>query len=251
MQTEAGLTLPRAIVILKGTYTGGSTNGEGQLQIKSDFSKGPVVLLVLFIGYETQELLRNAPDNALTVTLRPSAVLDQVVVAASRVEENISQVPVTVEKLNQRQIEQITTPDLVAGLGCFKGIDASSSSMLTTSFSIRGFNSSRLERVIQLADYMDTQIPSLSSNFGNLLGTSGLDVVSIKIVHGPTSARYGANAFNGVMYTKSKDPFRDPGLTVRLQGGNRARRRTAPITWAFWADFCKPNRLWPRMPTAI
>ena len=58
-----------------------------------------------FIGYETQELPLNAPDNALTVTLRPSAVLDQVVVAASRVEENIGQVPVTVEKLNQRQVE--------------------------------------------------------------------------------------------------------------------------------------------------
>ena len=53
-----------------------------------------------FIGYEIQELPLNAPDNALTVMLRPSAVLDQVVVSASRVEENIGQVPVTVEKLS-------------------------------------------------------------------------------------------------------------------------------------------------------
>ncbi|MCC3154092.1 TonB-dependent receptor plug domain-containing protein [Hymenobacter sp. BT770] len=174
-----------------------------------------------FIGYETQELPLTEPDNALTVTLRPSAVLDQVVVAASRVEENIGQVPVTVEKLNQRQVEQITTPDLVAGLGRFKGIDISSSSLLTTSFSTRGFNSSRSERVIQLADYMDTQVPSLSSNFGNLLGMPVLDVASVEIVHGPASALYGANAFNGVLLTNSKDPFKDPGLTVRLRGGNR------------------------------
>ena len=109
----------------------------------------------------------------------------------------------------------------MAGLGRFKGIDVSSSSMLTTSFSTRGFNSSRSERVIQLADYMDTQIPSLSSNFGNMLGTSVLDVASIEIVHGPASALYGANAFNGVILTNSKDPFCDPGLTVRLRGGNR------------------------------
>ena len=87
-------------------------------------------------------------------------MLDQVVVAASRVEESIGQVPVTVEKLDQRQVEQITTPDLVAGLARFKGIDMSSSSMLTTSFSTRGFNSSRSERVIQLADYMDTPSPA-------------------------------------------------------------------------------------------
>ena len=100
VQTEAGLPLPGATAILKGTYTGGSTNADGLFQIKADFSKGPVILLVSFIGYETQELPLNAPENALTVTLRPSAVLDQMVVAASRVEENIGQVPVTVEKLN-------------------------------------------------------------------------------------------------------------------------------------------------------
>ncbi|WP_210514290.1 TonB-dependent receptor [Hymenobacter terricola] len=221
VQTEAGMPLPGATVFFKGTYTGGSTNEEGQFQIKSDFSKGALVLSVSFIGYETQELPLSQPDNALIVTLRPSAVLDQVVVAASRVEESIGQVPVTVEKLSQRQVEQITTPDLVAGLGRFKGIDVSSSSMLTTSFSTRGFNSSRSERVIQLADYMDTQIPSLSSYFGNLLGTPVLDVASVEIVHGPASALYGANAFNGVLLTNSKDPFKDPGLTVRLRGGNR------------------------------
>ena len=221
VQTEAGTPLPGATVIVKGTYTGSSTNEEGQFQLKADFSKGPVTLTVSFIGYETQELPLSAADNAISLTLRPSAVLDQVVVAASRVEESIGQVPVTVEKLSQRQVEQITTPDLVAGLGRFKGIDVSSSSMLTTSFSTRGFNSSRSERVIQLADYMDTQLPSLSSNFGNLLGTPVLDVASVEIVHGPASALYGANAFNGVLLTNSKDPFRDPGLTVRLRGGNR------------------------------
>ncbi|GAB3861058.1 TonB-dependent receptor [Hymenobacter terrigena] len=221
VQTEAGMPLPGATIFFKGTYNGGSTNEEGLFQIKADFSKGPQVLSVSFVGYETQVLTLAQPDNALVVTLRPSAVLDQVVVAASRVEESIGQVPVTVEKLNQRQVEQITTPDLVAGLGRFKGIDVSSSSLLTTSFSTRGFNSSRSERVIQLSDYMDTQVPSLSSYFGNLLGAPVLDVASVEIVHGPASALYGANAFNGVLLTNSKDPFKDPGLTVRLRGGNR------------------------------
>ena len=221
VQTEAGIPLPGATVLFKGTYTGNSTNEEGQFAVKGDFSKGIQTLSVSFIGYETQELPLSGPENALVITLRPSAVLDQVVVAASRVEENIGQVPVTVEKLDQRQVEQLTTPDLVAGLARFKAIDISSSSMLATSFSTRGFNSSRSERVIQLADYMDTQLPSLSSNFGNLLGMPVLDVASVEVVHGPASALYGANAFNGVLLTNSKDPFLNPGLTVRLRGGNR------------------------------
>jgi iron complex outermembrane receptor protein len=221
VQTEAGTPLPGATVFFKGTYTGNSTNEEGQFQVKGDFSKGVLTLSVSFIGYETQELPMSGPDNALVVTLRPSAVLSQVVVAASRVEENIGQVPVTIEKLDQRQIAQITTPDVVAGLGRFKGIDVSSSSMFISSFSTRGFNSSRSERVIQLADYMDTQLPSLSSNFGNLLGTPVLDIASVEVVHGPASALYGANAFNGVLLTNSRDPFLDPGLSVRVRAGNR------------------------------
>jgi outer membrane receptor protein involved in Fe transport len=222
VQAESGMPVPGATVFIKGTYIGSSTNEEGQFELtKVNFAAPPVVLVISFVGYENQEIPLSQPDNAIQVILKPSAMLDQVVVAASRVEENIGQVPVTVEKINQRQVEQLATPDLVAGLARFKGIDISSSSMLATSFSTRGFNSSRSERVIQLADYMDTSIPSLSSNFGNLLGTPVLDVASVEVVHGPASALYGANAFNGVLLTNSKDPFTTEGLTVRLRGGNR------------------------------
>ena len=67
---------------------------------------------------------------------------------------------------------------------------------------------------------MVAQLPSLSSNFGNLPGIPVLDVASVGIVHGPASALYGANAFNGVLLTNSKDAFRGLGLTVRLRGAN-------------------------------
>ena len=42
VQTEAGMPLPGATVFLKGTYTGGSTNEEGQFQLKGDFARGPL-----------------------------------------------------------------------------------------------------------------------------------------------------------------------------------------------------------------
>jgi len=221
VQTEAGAPLPGATVFLKGTYLGGSTNEEGRFDVKGVQNRFPATLIVSFIGYENQELVLSQADNNIEVTLRPTTLLTQRVVAASRVEENIGQVPVTIEKIDYRQLGQLTTPDLVAGLARYKGVDVSSSSMLTTSFSTRGFNSSRSERVIQLADYMDTQLPSLSSYFGNLLGAPILDIASVELVHGPASALYGANAFNGVLLTNSRDPFLDPGLTVRLRGGNR------------------------------
>ncbi|MCC2545892.1 TonB-dependent receptor [Hymenobacter sp. BT175] len=220
--TDTGEALPGATVFIKGTFIGTSTDRDGKFLLKADFSNPPVVLSVSFVGFETQEVSLTAPDNDVKVGMKISSNLTaEVIASASRIEESLLQAPVTVDKLTERQVEQITTPDLLSGLARVRGVDVSSSSLLTSSISTRGFNSSRSERVIQLADYMDTQLPSLSSNFGNLLGIPDLDVESIEIVHGPASALYGANAFNGVVLFNSKDPFVNEGLTVRLRGGNR------------------------------
>jgi len=222
VQTEAGEPLPGATIFIKGTFIGSSTDRDGKFALKADFTEPPVVISVSFVGYETREIGISKAQQEVRVVLPLSTTLtNTVVVSASRVAESISKVAVTVEKVNTRQVESLTTPDLLAGLARFKAVDVNSSSLLTSSISTRGFNSSRSERVIQMADYMDTQLPSLSSNFGNLLGIPDLDVESIEIVHGPASALYGANAFNGVILFNSKDPFVSEGLSVRLRGGNR------------------------------
>jgi len=222
VQSEAGEPLPGVTVFFKGTSAGTTTDDRGAFSLKADFSRGPLTLVVSYVGFQSQELPVSGPNPALAVRLKTGTMLDQVVVSASRVAESFGQVPVTVEKLDTRKVANLTSPDLVAGLARMKSIDVSSSSMLTTSFSTRGFNSSRSDRVIQLADYTDTQIPSLSLNVGNLLGIPILDVASVEVVHGPASALYGANAFNGVLLTNSKDPFTETGLSVRLRGGNRS-----------------------------
>ncbi|HEX8657371.1 MAG TPA: TonB-dependent receptor, partial [Hymenobacter sp.] len=161
-------------------------------------------------------------NEPVIVTLIPArAETNQIVVAASRQEENILRVPVTVEKVNQTQIRQLTQPDLFTSLTRFKGIDVNVSSMLTNSISTRGFNSASSERVIQLVDYMDVQSPSLSSGAGNSLGLPDIDVASVEVLYGPSSALYGANAFNGVVQINSRDAFTDEGLSVRLRGGQR------------------------------
>ncbi len=219
VQTESGTALAGATVLLKGSTLGGSTNQEGRFIVK--VPSFPAVVLVSFVGYQTLELTLNQPDNNLEVIMRPTSALNQIVVAASREAETIGRAPATVEKVDQRQLGQVPDPDLVAGLARFKGLDLSSSSMLAASFSTRGFNSPKSERVIQLADYLDTQLPSLGINFGNLNGLPVLDVASVEILHGPASALYGANAFNGVLITNSRDALTDPGLTVRLRGGSR------------------------------
>jgi iron complex outermembrane receptor protein len=220
VQNNRGVLLPGALVTVKDTYVVDGTDEKGHFRLSGNFSQR-VVLVVSYVGYETQEVTYNSTRSAVPITLLPSHELSEVVVAASRVEENLGQAPVTIDKLNQRQIENLTTPDLVAGLARVRGVDVSSSSMLNGSFTTRGFNSTGGERVIQLTDYFPTLSPGLSTNFGNLGGAPVLDIASVEIVHGASSALYGANAFNGVLLLNTKNPFLDQGLSVRLRGGNR------------------------------
>lgn len=222
VRNDAGQPIPGATVFLKGTLIGTGTNREGQFSLPADFSDGPVVISVSFVGYETRELQLNKPTPDVVVTLNEAVTLNEVVVAASRVEESLQQAPVTIEKVGAAQILRLPPPDALAALNQFKAIDVNTSSMVMSSLSTRGFNSPKSERVIQLVDYFDTQSPSLNVNSGNLTGIPELDIASIEVIHGPASALYGANAFNGVVLTNSKDPFVTEGLTLRVRGGQRS-----------------------------
>ncbi|MBD2768880.1 TonB-dependent receptor [Hymenobacter sp. BT664] len=220
--TEGDESLPGATVLVSGTFLGSGANSDGNFIIPVTGVTFPLMLNVSYVGYETQAVTVEQPNEPVTVTLIPArAETNQIVVAASRQEENILRVPVTVEKVNQTQIRQLNQPDLFTSLTRFKGIDVNVSSMLTNSISTRGFNSASSERVIQLVDYMDVQAPSLSSGAGNSLGLPDIDVASVEVLYGPSSALYGANAFNGVVLLNSRDAFTDEGLSVRLRGGQR------------------------------
>jgi len=222
VQTDAGDPLPGATVFIKGTYIGSTTNGAGMFRLLVPMTVLPAPLSVSFVGYETAiDTLQNG-GRPLSVVLQPSAALiNEVVVSASRVEENILRASVTVDKLNTVQLGRLTMPDLITGLARQKGVDVTTSGMFMASVSTRGFNGATSERLVQLVDYMDTQSPSLNINAGNALGLPEIDIASVEVLHGPSSALYGANAFNGVVLTNSKDPFKYEGLTVRLRGGNR------------------------------
>ncbi|WP_190242477.1 carboxypeptidase-like regulatory domain-containing protein [Hymenobacter lapidiphilus] len=221
--TDTGQPLPGATIFIKGTFIGTSTSRDGGFLLRTDFSNGPVILSVSFVGYVTQELTLSKPDNGIKVTLKPNPIqAAEVIASASRKEENILQAPVTVEKVTSEQVLRLPPPDVQVGLNQFKGIDVNGTSMLMNSLSTRGFNSPKSERLIQLTDYFDTQSPSLNINSGNLQGLPEIDIESIEIIHGPASALYGANAFNGVLLQNSKDPFVTEGLTLRVRGGGRA-----------------------------
>jgi iron complex outermembrane receptor protein len=220
--TQGNEPIVGASVKVQGSFIGTSTNLNGEFQLNVSFDKVPVILIISSIGFETQKISLNAPKTNIKIQLKESSVnFDEVVVSASRVEERILEAPVTVTKVSAKQLLSGGGSEMFSNLSRYQGIDINSSAMLLTSISTRGFNSPKSERVIQLADYVDIQVPSLNLNAGNMLGIAELDISSVEIIHGPASALYGANAFNGVFLTNSKDPFYTEGLSLKLKGGSR------------------------------
>ena len=228
VQTTAGEPLPGATVFVRGTYLGTSTDPAGRFRLLIPAGKvaagESLTLEISYIGYEPlTKVVNPAEGQNLTIALTTAATqLGETVISASRVQQTLAEAPVTIEKMNTVQITRLASPDVMVGLGNLKGVDVSSSALLMSSVSTRGFNSAKSERVIQLADYIDTQSPSMSVNVGNLLGIPEVDMESVDVLHGPSSALYGANAFNGVILFNSKDPFVFEGLTARIRGGTRA-----------------------------
>jgi outer membrane receptor protein involved in Fe transport len=83
---------------------------------------------------------------------------------------------------------------------------------------------------------MDTQAPALNFPIGNLNGPSELDVESVELIPGASSALYGPNAFNGVLLINSKNPFEYQGLSATAKlGFNHIGNN---------ADFDGPAPLW-------
>lgn len=219
-----GETLPGANVLVKNTFSGTTTDGDGKFVLKMDVADLPLDLVFSYIGYKSHEIeVRKETQKDLVIQLIPKDFLgNEIIFSASRVPERIMQSPVTLDLVQEDEIAMRTAPDLYNAIAYHPSIDVNSSSMLINSISTRGFNDPSSSRLIHLVDNVDTQLPSLSVNFGNMTGAPELDIQSIEIVHGPSSSLYGANAFNGVIHTRTKNPFYHEGTTIDVRMGEKA-----------------------------
>lgn len=216
---ESKKPISGASITIKGLLAGTITDGEGKFQISTKLPL-PITLIVSGLGYVRQEIIINEFSDKITVALSPAATqMDEVVVSASRVEENIMQSPVTVEKMDLRSIRETPSISFYEGLQSLKSLDVVTSGLNFKSINTRGFGGIGTGRFLQLVDGVDNQTPGLNFSVGNLFGLSDLDAESAELIPGAASALYGPVAFNGVLMMKSKDPFQYQGLSVQTKLG--------------------------------
>ncbi len=219
-----------ANVIVVGSSVGASTDFEGNFTLTFDEAP-PFSIEISSIGYQsvTHEVTTN--NQSFSITLKEGDELDEIVISASRTPESVRESPVTIERFDVKDIKNASSPNFYASLENLKGVDVNKSSLTFNSVNTRGFATFANTRFVQLVDGMDNASPALNFVVGNFLGMNELDVNSVEILPGASSALYGANAFNGILFMTSKNPFDHEGVSVYVKTGLTSQEAAGDNTY--------------------
>lgn len=211
--------IPGANIKVVGDVAGAVTDAEGKFTLNSS-KKLPFKIDISIVGYESKTENITSNNQKVSVKLAPEETkLNEIVVSASRTPERILESPVTIERMGIRDIKKTASPSFYDGLENLKEVQMNTSSLNFKSINTRGFATVANVRFMQLVDGMDNSSPLLNFVLGNLIGISEIDVQSVELLPGASSALYGANAFNGIMFMNSKSPFTSPGISTYLKYG--------------------------------
>ena len=211
--------IPGANVVITGKSVGTVTDFDGNFILETS-EVPPFSLKITSIGYSESVKNITANNQNIAVVLNETqTLLDEIVISASRTPERIFESPVTVERFGIEAIKNTTAADFYGGLENLKGVDVNTNSLTFKSVNTRGFASFANTRFMQLVDGMDNSTPALNFPIGNLVGMVETDVLSVELLPGASSALYGANAFNGILFMTSKSPFDYEGISVSIKRG--------------------------------
>ncbi|MGL2962839.1 TonB-dependent receptor [Flavobacterium sp. RSB2_4_14] len=215
--------IPGANIKVIGDSAGTVTDIDGNFSL-STTKKPPFEIEVTSIGFGTKKVAITSNNQKVAVALTDEEnKLDEIVISASRTPERVLESPVTIERMSLQAIKATTAASYYDGLENLKEVHFNTSSLGFKSVNTRGFATVANTRFMQLVDGMDNSSPALNFVLGNLIGLSELDVANVELLPGASSALYGANAFNGIMFMNSKNPFDDQGLSFYFKYGQTSQ----------------------------
>lgn len=187
---------------------------------------------------------RTATEEGVEVTAGAARTLDKsvdwdvsfaetiTVFSASRRAERIVDAPAAVTVVPVEQIERESATGQVPKLLEYTaGAEVTQSGIYDYNFNTRGFNSSLNRRIATFIDGRDPSVPFLGAQEWASISFPMDDLASAELVRGPSSALYGANAYNGVLNLVTKAPRDSQGGEVRLTAGELATTN-ADLRWA-------------------
>ncbi|MBH8558114.1 SusC/RagA family TonB-linked outer membrane protein [Hymenobacter negativus] len=198
---EKGAGLPGVTVVLKGTTTGTSTDGNGGFTLQIPAGTAAPTLVISFVGYVKQEIVVGS-QSSITVKLAPDTQdLSEVVVVGYGTQKR-SDVTGSVVSVPQDRLEKLPVANVAQALqGAVAGVQVTSGSGVPgsqSSIQIRGVRS--------ITANTDPYLIVDGLPFaGNLNDINTNDIASIEILKDASStAIYGTRGSNGVILVTTK-----------------------------------------------
>ncbi len=228
-------------ITVPGSAAGTFTDDKGNFTIAVN-RKFPFSLVISSVGFGSQEITVNNASDFVQVKLVPGNVLGQeVVISATRTPSRIMESPVTIERIGAAEMRGAPATSIYDMIGNLKGVDVVTASLTFKSPSTRGFNGSGSVRVNQIMDGMDNQAPGLNFAVGSVVGLTDLDIESVELLPGASSALYGPGGMNGAIIINAKSPFKYQGFSFQAKTGimhtdGRQRKASPYYNWSLrWA----------------
>lgn len=243
LSAEDSTVIVGATVVLEAQGSGTRTIRYGTLTKRDgtfSFKKlqiGAYRMHVSMIGYRQFEdslVLENSVLKSMKIFLHPMPLeTQQVVVTASKREQNLAEVPVSMSLLSSSAIERRNSLSLDDALRYVPGVNfvQDQANIRGSSGYARGVGS----RVLLLVD----GIPLLSGDTGgaNWDSVPMSDIDHVEVVKGAGSALYGSSALGGVIDVITKSGFDVSSTDARLYGGLYEEPRYGDWRWTSKARF--------------
>jgi outer membrane receptor for ferrienterochelin and colicins len=210
--------LSGATIRIVGTALGAYSREEGKFQINK-VTPGKYQAFITYIGYEPQNInieIESGREISITIKLKEKILeTGEVVVSANKRVQQVQEVPISISVVDLKTIEQRNITQVNEVFQYIPGVQMNGEQV-----SIRGSSGFALGVGSRVALLLDG-FPFLSGDSGEMK----LDAVStqvikqIEVVKGAGSALYGSSALGGIINIITKEPQKEPELSVRAFTG--------------------------------
>jgi outer membrane receptor protein involved in Fe transport len=137
---------------------------------------------------------------------QPYVYEEQVVVSASKVEQQLVNAPAAVSVVTSETIQNSPATNIGDLLRAVPGLNVSQTSARDVNITTRGATSTLSTSQLALVDGRSVYLDFFGMVMWDLLPTNPNDIKQIEVIRGPASAVWGANAMTGVVNVITKTP---------------------------------------------
>jgi outer membrane receptor protein involved in Fe transport len=217
------------VVVTSSKGGGTQTDLSGNYSLKT--SAGEQTLTFKYIGYSDYVVAVNVPSDQtvyVSATLvANSRQLKVVVISSGRYEQPIGEVPVSIEVVRPKLIENKNINSVETIMDQVPGV-----SMTDGQASIRGgsgFSYGAGSRVQLVVDDMPMLSGDANDVKWNYLPIE--NVSQVEVLKGASSALFGSSALNGVIHFRTAYPLSKPQTTISMHGGFYDEARRPELRW--------------------